>query len=621
MLKLNAKFRLLTLPVIAASVLTTGLGAILFSLPADAMEFRISAIGYHPQGAKVAILEDVPEDKKVDVVLFDPTRRNPKFPVLLGAPVYKIENIRMVQDESQQGPVTRHSILDFSAFKTPGQYEIRVEGTDLKSPPVKIGEYLYWDLLKPVIKAFYFQRCGQEVEERTLKVYHAPCHLKDADFLTPPKHALDGDEGMDVVGGWHNGGDYAKYVTSTALSAARLIAMNEWDPKPFKYFRLEYPLFEPGYGSQDDLHHEIKAGLDWLISIQRPDGALYRKVAGKSWPGKVDPEEDEQARYIYGVSTRDTANAAATWAMAARDFRKVDLGYSVKSLLAAEKAWAFLEAHPNALIQQGSSDASGSGEFIDPDNSGDMAQRLWAAAELFIVTGKEPYNRYFVRHVNNVPLQSYSWKNPSIQGIIDYIAYAKNPDGQVVANLTDRVVQLADSIMGEMEMDLYSVGLHKYGPSSNQEVAERGAVLLCAYRISGEAKYRDAASRLVGYFFGMNPLGMTYITGQPGKSVEHPAHRWMAASEKVIPGYLVDGPNDFAKDGKTPDGRGASSYVDDEAAQSVNEPKLLNNASIAYFLALLNDAYNASPKEEVNAPKSLLDYKLAPERPGKGKKR
>ena len=34
--------------------------------------------------------------------------------------------------------------------------------------------------------------------------------------------------------------------------------------------------------------------------------------------------------------------------MAARDFKTVDLGYSVKSLLAAEKAWAFLESHPKS---------------------------------------------------------------------------------------------------------------------------------------------------------------------------------------------------------------------------------------------------------------------------------
>ena len=583
---------------------------------AQAMTFRTSSIGYHTQAAKFVVLEDIPSDQNVEVVLYDPNKRNPKLPVLMGAAVFKIEKTRVYEDTTKAGPATKNLLLNFSDFKMPGTYELRVEGSTIKSDPVKIGDYLYWDTLKPVVKGFYFQRCGQEVEERTLKLFHSACHLKDADFIFPPKGMLDGDTGQDVIGGWHNGGDYAKYVTSTALSAARLMSMHEWDPKPFKYFRLEYPLFEPGYGSTDDLHHEIKAGLDWLIAMQRRDGAVYRKVAGKQWPGKILPEDDEQRRFIYGISTQDTANAAAVWAMAARDFKKADLGYSVKSLLQAEKAWGFLESRPEFLVQRSDSDFSGSGEFINPNSRTDTPYRFWAAAELYIATGKLKYHQYFLQHLNEISLERFSWTNPAILGITDYLLYAKNQDAKTADTLKSAILRLADELADSAENDLYGVGLSKYGMSSNQEIAERAAILMSAYRLSGQAYYRDVASRMASYFFGVNPMGMTYITGFPGKAVAHPSHRWVEASGKPVLGYVVDGPNDYATDGKTPVNRGAASYADDAAAKLVNEPKILNNASLAFLLAVLNDAYNVSPPEETG-PKSPLEFELAPERPKK----
>lgn len=612
-------------PKKAVALTTVALSALIWltTASAEAISFRQSTIGYHPQGAKIAILEDVPEDQKVEVVLFDPTRRNPKFPVLLGASVYKIENIQAFQDPKQQGPGTKSLLLDFSEFQTPGTFELRIEGMDVKSKPVKISEYLYWDNLKPVVRSFYFQRCGSEIEDRALKLYHAACHLHDAEFLKEgmaDNMPLLLEDEVDVIGGWHNGSDYAKYVTSTALSAAKLIAMHEWNPRPFKYFRLDYPLFEPGYGNMDDLHHEIQAGLDWLMTMQRKDGSLYRKVAGKQWPGKVGPTEDEQTRYLFGITTQDTANAAAVWAMAARDFTDTDLGYSVKTLRAAEKAWEFLEKHPGVIYQRSASDFSGSGEFLTPKAKGDLPYRVWAAAELYISTGKEKYHRYFLTHLPETPIQRFTWMNPAMQGMTDYLLYAKNQDPTVANSLKMNILRLAGSIRDSVENDIYGAGLSQYGEGSNLEVVERATLLLTAYRLSGDVSYRKAASRSVSYLFGLNPVGMTYLTGMNERSVSHPAHRWTMASGKIVPGLLVDGPNEAATDGKTPKGMGARSYVDDSAATSVNESRLMNNAGFAFLLAALNDTYNSKAEEEQSAPAGPLDYKLAPER-SNGRKR
>jgi endoglucanase len=589
------------------------------------MTFRLSAVGYHTQGRKVAVLEDVPDlpkDKEPEIVLFDPVRRNPKFPLLLGATAYKIRDVRVAPGNDRQGPATKTLLLDFSAFRKPGTYELRVVGGDVKSPPVKINDFVYWDTLKPVVRSFYFQRCGQEVEDRALKLYHAACHLKDARFSgTKP----DGD-GLDVIGGWHDGPAYDKSTLSTALSSAMLLGMNAWNPKLARLFRLDYPLFEPGYGTADDLHHEIRAGLDWLRVMQRRDGAVYRAVtshpSATSLPDMIiptlAPEEDEAPRFIERAGLRETAATAAVFAMAARDFKASDLGYSVKSLLAAEKAWAFLE---DQAARPGSAPAA--------DDS-DKPYRVWAAAELYLATGKPGYQSYFLQHWADTPLQPFSPRNPAMLGIADYLLYAKTPDETTVPVLKASALALAGPIADAVEADPYGVGLPRFGAHSNREIAARAAVLLTAWRLSGQERFRAAAGRSAAYLFGVNPLGLSFVTGVGESSVQHPAHAWMQAmqpagqaSGKVIPGYLVAGPNASPADDATPKGLDMMSYVDDSRAVSSNEATLLDNAVLAYLLGGLNVASNpdASQAESRKTLPSPLNYELAPDRTPKRKKK
>lgn len=582
--------------------------------PAWALSVELSSIGYHPNAPKLAILKDVPETKEqIEVTIFDPNRRNPKFPFVLGATAYRITKLIPVPHKGQ-GPQAQTFLLDFSDFDKPGTYEIRVEGTDVKSAPLQISEFLYWDNLKPVLKSFYYQRCGQDVEARQQQVYHLACHVKEAVVLD--KNGQPSEEEKDVGGGWHNGGDYARYATSTALSAARLMALYEIDPKSFKYFRMEYPLFEPGLGLVDDFHHEVKAGLDWLMAMQRRDGAIYRKVAGKEWPGNVLPENDEQQQYIFGVSTQDTANFAATMAMATRSFKKADLGYSVKALLAAEKAWDFLEKTPRPFAVRSQLDFSGSGEFLPLEGIDDAPHRLWAAAELYVTTGKEKYHQYFLEHLKDVPLTAFTWQNPAIQGLLDYVLLAPSPDARVASAIKSRIVELADQVMSRLSTGVWPNGSFPYSKSSNRILVENLNVVLAAYRLTGQDRYRDQVSKAIQWVYGINPLGMTYVTGTGERSVKHPAHRWMAISGKTLPGYLVDGPNEAPTDGVTPKGIGPLSYTDSAKASSVNESTLLNNAELAYLLGSLNHAYNKAETVQPSVP-APLQYELAPERPAK----
>ena len=91
---------------------------------------------------------------------------------------------------------------DLTAFDTPGRYRIRatLDGVTAESWPFEIGDNQLWNVAaRPAYRFFWYQRCGMEIPG-----FHGACHLDDA--VGP-----DGKTARDVVGGWHDAGDYNKY--------------------------------------------------------------------------------------------------------------------------------------------------------------------------------------------------------------------------------------------------------------------------------------------------------------------------------------------------------------------------------------------------------------------------
>ncbi len=554
---------------------------------ADAYTLKVDQVGYHPNATKHAILEDVPKGTEVKLEIFDPTYKH-AIPFKIGKVLYKLESVKRFVDDKMQGPGAERWIVDFSDFKQPGDFQLRIKGTDI-SVPIHISEFLYWDAMIPSVRSFYLQRSGQELVGKNNRILREATHLEDG-------YVEDRDTGdiffKDAGGGWYNSNNYAKFVTTTGLSVAKMLAVNEVDPKNMRYLKLDYPMAEPGLGDVADYLHEIKFGLDWLLAMQRNDGVFYRKVAGKSFPTTKSPEYDTQRRYVFGVTSQDTAIGAAVMAIASRNYKKADFGYAVKNLIAAERAWKYLETHPENLLDVDLDDDAGSREYINA--AGDRNYRLWAAIELYLATGKAKYAHYIEKNYKSVKIEPYSWKNPVILGMENYVLYTQSDkrDKTIVNYFRRQIVHSADMLVKRVNNNSYHVSVLQYTRGSNHQILEHASILLSAYRMTHGNKYREAAANMVHYFFGMNPVDITYVTGISPNSVKHPYHRFVQRGGQVIPGLLVAGPNNYPNDGKTPKGMQAMSYVDDEKAFSVNETQILYNASLINVLGLLNSAYN-----------------------------
>ncbi len=136
---------------------------------------------------------------------------------------------------------------------------------------------------------------------------------------------------------------------------------------------------------------EIKYELDWMMKMQREDGALYHKATCRSFCGFVMPEEETDELVLSPVSVTATADFAAVTAMAVRFYEKQDRAYGEKLTAASKKAY---EALKHMELPGGFLNPEGivTGEYADPC---DEDERYWAAAELYKAFGDGQYRQEF----------------------------------------------------------------------------------------------------------------------------------------------------------------------------------------------------------------------------------
>ena len=84
---------------------------------------------------------------------------------------------------------------------------------------------------------------------------------------------------------------------------------------------------------------ELKFELDWMMKMQRDDGALYHKASCRSFCGFIMPEDEREEIVISPVSVTATADFAAVCAMAVPFYAKYDNEYAEKLARVSRKAY------------------------------------------------------------------------------------------------------------------------------------------------------------------------------------------------------------------------------------------------------------------------------------------
>ena len=524
-----------------------------------------------------------------------------------------------VQGEDKDSGEHLH-VIDFSSFTTPGKsYVVRV-GQD-KSHPFDISPDVYKALKYEALAYFYHNRSGTPIvmPYAGQKQWARPAgHLSDK--AVPCGSDAGCNYSLDVTGGWYDAGDHGKYVVNGGISVWTLL--NQWErathlhgnAAAFGDGKLNIP---ENKNKVPDILDEARWNIEFMLKMQVPAGKpragmVHHKIHDVEWSALgLAPHEAKLKRHLRPPSTAATLNLAAVAAQCARLYKAYDAPFAARCLTAAETAWNAAKANPSVYAP--AADKTGGGPYDDKDVTDEF---YWAAAELFITTGKPEYKDYVVRspYYKRFPMlmggagggaaSSMTWQTVQALGTISLAVAPSGFDEAKVEALRGQILAAADGFLAIIAKQGYRTPINggaagKYPWGSNSVVLNNMIVLGLAHDFSGKPKYVNGLIQGMDYLLGRNPLAKSYVTGYGELPLENPHHRFWsyqanAKYPKAPPGIVSGGPNSGLED---PYAQAAGlkgcppqkCFIDHIEAWSVNEITINWNAPFAWTVAYLDE--------------------------------
>jgi endoglucanase len=461
-------------------------------------------------------------------------------------------------------------IADFSKVNKAGKYYLDVPGVG-RSCDFEIGDKVYDFAYVTAMRAFYLWRCGTEVNGiyNGKRYSHAACHTDDAwlDYVGEPNCRRDG------TGGWHDAGDYNKYIVNANVTVGALFWAWEQFGDKIKNISLNLPDTAPGC---PDFLKEIKWEIDWLLKMQYADGSgrVSHKVSTLMFGGFIMPERETDKRYFAEWSSAATADFVAMTAMAARYFQPYDPNYAQTCLEAAKRSYEFLQNNrENKLSLRG---VLRTGQYPTQDDD----DRMWASAEMWETTGDPNCLRDLEFRVMSYEDKIdfyWDWSNVKNLAMFTYLFSKREGKREaLVEDVRRDLLRTADSIVMVRNRDVYGRCLgDEYRWGCNGGLARMVVTLQMANRASPNPQYVDTALDVVSHLFGRNYYGRSCVTGLGHQPPMNP-HDRRSGGDRVKepwPGYIVGG------------GHTATGWHDVQEDARTNEICINWQAALVYALA------------------------------------
>jgi len=509
-----------------------------------------------------------------------------------------------------------------------GTYSVSCAGCRVT---VTVKEKAYSALTDGLIKALYFQRCGCELTKAHAGLFtHKPCH-------TAPAFDWDDKSKSKVVtGGWHDAGDYGKYVSPGAVTVAHMLYAYMLFPNG-----CDRPLNIPETGNAvPDILNEARWELEWILKMQREDGAFYHKLTKDHFAPFIMPEDDTDPEYLVPPSHCATADATAVLALAARIYDKFDPGFSKRMLDSALKGWQWLKANQN-FIPYVNPEGLRTGPYSDTRVIDEL---FWASCELFATTGETIFGdeaarlyRYaknespeaytlngepglfeemlenervgvkeYVKkfpYLNATPLEGltlteFGWADVSGLGTLCCLFSIKEKGGNnLYGDLKRDFLLKSPKALERSENSCYGTALRadEYIWGSILNVMNNAMTMIVDYMLTGNEDMRNAALCQLDYALGLNALDISFVTGFGIRSVQNPHHRPSGADtvKAPVPGFIVGGPNKRWTYPQTRERLGeatpaAKYYIDEEPFADMNEVAIYWNSPTVFVSAFFD---------------------------------
>ncbi len=413
----------------------------------------------------------------------------------------------------------------------PGRYHIRIPGLG-RSSAFSVGGDAMRELHFHTMRAFFHQRCGQELREPWTWVTREPCHVwcwESGFLLTEDYEPKPGEKKRAFRGGYHDAADF-DHFTYHLKATAQALSTYEQFPEAFGDGDLNLP--ESGNGIPDVLD-EAHWALFFYRDHQRADGgvplgrgngcdAFDQQAGGKRTPFGVLP--------VRNTSCTEFAAVAAQYARAIEPF---DAERAASYLDAARRAYRWAQEHPD-------------------DSRGAPRLAAWAAAELYRASGEDQYNEDFKQLHRAGALRA---RHPILSqhaGVYWWpyiVCEREGADKEVQAELRRMLIEKADALVESLERPAYrmSHGGETYlGWGSGNGGGYYADALLRAHWLTGEQKYLDAACLNADFQLGCNPLSKSFITSMGARypvrpEISHFLYEGPGPSGRTVKGITVYG--------------------------------------------------------------------------------
>ncbi len=535
----------------------------LIEVDSNHRQVRVNHLGYRPNDPKVVVFPYTQGD------FFDVVDAQTEEIVYTGA---------IVNASWDDTTNERNSYGVFSVLNQEGEYYIQTQILG-KSSVFEIKDDLYKDVLDDALKVISYQRCGIDIDSSWAKgLEHEACHLENAILHEDSQYQFD------VSGGWHDAGDYGRYIETGVKTTNDLLFAYYRNPSTFSD-DLNIPESENGI---PDILDEVRYELEWMLKMQTSWGGVYNKVTTPSFASDVLPEDDEGVLYVLPVETMTTGGFAGTMAVASIIYKDVDIDFSLVCLEASRKAWDYLRWTDKVVDYKNPADFM-TGSYRDTKDSD---ERFFASIALWTATGESQYLDYAMQVFANDESAAVgtSWSDVGAYGSYLYLINDDvDKESELYQKLQSNLSNQAQGIITMIENSGYRVGLEHYSWGSNGKILNQAMILLMLSDIEGSQYPRELAAEQLNYIFGRNGLDRSFVIGYGENYPQNPHHRISRIQGGELSGAIVGGVNSDRDDyllSQLPDSvPKAKMYIDAYDSYSTNEVTIYWNSSLVYVLS------------------------------------
>jgi hypothetical protein len=601
---MNHRKMLVAVPFVLMLVLFRDLGMLFAQTKDKTIHIRANQIGY------------LPEDDKIALAFSHRAFSNARFEVIDAVSGQRIWGPQKVGNNAgAYGNFAYHYRLDFTALRQAGRFKLRIADAAYDSLPFNIAPKAYAHQHELLLAYMRQQRCGYN------PFLDEVCHQKDGRSMYGP---MPDSTYLDASGGWHDAGDYLRYLLTSGNAVCRLLFSYRENKEKFKdeHDTLGHPR---GNGIPDILD-EAKWGLDWMLKMHPAPDQLFHQVADdRDHIGWDIPHEDSSDygwgpgsyRVVYYATGKPQglgqhqntstgiANLAGRYAAAmamAADIWKNDLhdsSFAAQCLKAGKEVYAMGKRQPGSCEGV---PCRAPYRYYENTWADDME---WGAAEMFKVTRVPAYleeAKSFARLINIT-----SWMGADTANHYEYYPYV-NLGHYALYPLVDKAVQ--DTLAG-----YYRHGLEGVMKRASQNPYRMGVPFIwCSFnlvtdfvtqglayeKMTGDRQYHQFILENRDWLLGRNPWGISAFVGIPAEGGNTPQYPHSVIADKTgrqITGGLNDGPV-YASIFKSLKGIRLSHedpyaafqsdlvvYHDDRWDYSTNEPIMDGTANASFFMA------------------------------------